>query len=194
MDAAHELIWNYSYGAVTIDAICERAKVKKGSFYYFFESKSDLAAAAISAWWDERKELVRIVFAPEVPPLERLERYLDFAAQRQLSIYDESGQVLGCPIFTLGSEICNQDERLRGLIHEILTTGAQKFEEALRDAQAAGDIPPHGDVSVKARQLWAFYEGTLTRARIENNPDLLRHLWVDAQELIGAKPAALAAA
>ncbi len=52
MDAAHELIWNYSYGAVTIDAICERAKVKKGSFYYFFESKSVLAVAAISAWWE----------------------------------------------------------------------------------------------------------------------------------------------
>src|SRR5882762_4436048 len=141
MDAAHELIWNYSYGAVTIDAICERAKVKKGSFYYFFDSKSDLAAAAITAWWEERKVLVGEVFSPTVPPLERLERYLDFAVQCQLSVYDENGQVLGCPIFTLGSEICNQDERLRGLIHEILATGAQKFEEAIRDAQLAGDIP-----------------------------------------------------
>ena len=36
--------------------------------------------------------------------------------------------------------------------------------------------------------LWAFYAGTLTRARIENNPDLLRTLAADALELIGAHP------
>src|ERR1700685_208579 len=58
MDAAHELIWGYSYGAVTIEAICERARVKKGSFYYFFDSKSDLAMSAIIAWWDKRRILV----------------------------------------------------------------------------------------------------------------------------------------
>ncbi|MEJ0000093.1 MAG: TetR/AcrR family transcriptional regulator [Verrucomicrobiota bacterium] len=39
MDAAHGLIWSYSSGAVTIEAICDRARVKKGSFYYFFDSK-----------------------------------------------------------------------------------------------------------------------------------------------------------
>src|ERR1700744_5234043 len=87
MDAAHELIWNYSYGAVTIDAICERAGVKKGSFYYFFDSKSDLAIAAIEAWWDIRHALIRELFRAEVPPLERIRRYLDFVAQRQLSSF-----------------------------------------------------------------------------------------------------------
>ena len=112
MDAAHELIWGYSYGAVTIEAICERAGVKKGSFYYFFNSKSDLAVAAINAWWDERRALVQEMFRPEVPPLERIGKYLDFVIQRQIEAYEESGQVLGCPLFTLGSEISTQDERI----------------------------------------------------------------------------------
>lgn len=31
--AALDLIWERSYGSVTIDAICEKAGVKKGSFY-----------------------------------------------------------------------------------------------------------------------------------------------------------------
>ena len=43
---AFDLIWEQSYGAVSVDDICERANVKKGSFYYFFPSKSDLAVAA----------------------------------------------------------------------------------------------------------------------------------------------------
>src|SRR5271156_1368299 len=101
IDAAHELIWEYSYGAVTIDAICERAAVKKGSFYYFFESKSELAVAAIDAWWVERRLAMEKMFRPETPPLERIREYLDFIAQRQLASYAQTGQVLGCPIYGL---------------------------------------------------------------------------------------------
>src|SRR5277367_4885387 len=97
MDAAHELIWGYSYGAVTIEAICERAGVKKGSFYYFFASKSDLAVAAINAWWDERRALVQEWFRPEIPGLERLRKYIDFVVAGQLEEYAQGGQMLGCP-------------------------------------------------------------------------------------------------
>ena len=35
MEAVGELIWTGSYGSTTIDQICEKAGVKKGSFYYF---------------------------------------------------------------------------------------------------------------------------------------------------------------
>src|SRR5277367_2664606 len=104
MDAAHELIWGYSYGAVTIEAICERAGVKKGSFYYFFDSKSDLAITAIEDWGVERKALIEEMFHPDVPPLDRIRKYIEFVVQRQLAEYEASGQVLGCPIFVLGSE------------------------------------------------------------------------------------------
>ena len=186
MDAAHELIWGYSYGAVTIEAICDRAKVKKGSFYYFFDSKSELALAAINAWWAERRALVEEWFRPEVPPLDRLSKYLDFVAQRQMETYEESGQLLGCPLFTLGSEICNQDERILSLVQEIMATGVHLFEQAVRDALARGEID-QCDPVVRARLLWAFYEGTLTRARIENNPELIRNMCTDALELIGAR-------
>jgi TetR/AcrR family transcriptional repressor of nem operon len=187
MAAAHELIWGYSYGAVTIEAICERARVKKGSFYYFFDSKSDLAVSAITAWWDERRPLIEELFRPEVPPLERIWKYLDFVTQRQIQAYEESGQVLGCPLFTLGSEICTQDERIRSLVQEILSNVARYFEDAIRDAQASGEVGGR-NAALKARLLWGFYEGTLTRARIENNPELIRNLGADALELIGARP------
>jgi TetR/AcrR family transcriptional regulator, transcriptional repressor for nem operon len=186
MGAAHDLIWNYSYGAVTIDAICERAAVKKGSFYYFFDSKSDLALAAINEWWEERKALVDTIFTPAVPPLDRIRRYIDFAAKRQLDVYAETGRILGCPIFTLGSEICKQNEPLRELIDSILTTGINCFQQAVHDANEAGDIQCR-NVPLKAKQLWSFYEGTLSRARIENNPELIANLSADALELIGAR-------
>src|SRR6266700_1154016 len=48
-DAALELMWENSYGTTSVDAICDRAGAKKGSFYYFFKSKSELTAAALEA-------------------------------------------------------------------------------------------------------------------------------------------------
>ena len=57
-DAAMDLIWENSYGATSVDAICERAGAKKGSFYYFFKSKSELAAAALEADRKKRRKSV----------------------------------------------------------------------------------------------------------------------------------------
>ena len=48
LEAAKGLIWEQSYGAVTVDAICRRAKVQKGSFYHFFDDKSELAVASLA--------------------------------------------------------------------------------------------------------------------------------------------------
>src|SRR5919198_4114152 len=82
MDAAMDLLWQNSYGATSVDAICERAGAKKGSFYYFFKSKSELAAAALEADWNKKKAQMDSIFSPTIPPLERLERHFDFVYGR----------------------------------------------------------------------------------------------------------------
>jgi TetR/AcrR family transcriptional repressor of nem operon len=192
MDAAYNLICEYSYGAVTIEAICERALVKKGSFYYFFESKSDLAVATINAWWSEREKVIDRLFQEEIPPLERLRSYLDFITQLQLKTYNLNGQVLGCPLFTLGAEICTQDKRLRARILEFLNSVLAAFTRAIADAQALGEIAGNHP-EAKARVLFSTYEGILNLARIENNPELVRRLTDDALEAIGVSESAGAA-
>jgi TetR/AcrR family transcriptional repressor of nem operon len=193
MDAAYELIWEYSYSAVTIDAICERAAVKKGSFYYFFDSKSDLALTAIEAWWVERQLVMEKIFHPTVAPLERIRGYLDYVGERQLASYAKSGQILGCPIYGLGAEICTQDKLILARIRTIIDHLALAFEESIAQAQARGQI--EGDSPApKARLLLGYYAGILFQARIQNNPDILRRLGSDALELIGARPSQAAPA
>src|SRR5260370_18181133 len=112
-DAAMDLIGENSYGATSVDAICERADVRKGSFYYFFKSKSELAAAALEADWKKRKVDMDSIFSPTVPPLERLERYFDFVYDRLAKLQKKCGAVLGCPLFTGGSEVSTQAKPLR---------------------------------------------------------------------------------
>src|ERR1051325_8910122 len=105
MEAVGELIWKGSYGSTTIDQICETAGVKKGSFYYFFDSKADLAAAALKEEWEHRRPELDSLFSPTIPPLERLRRYCEFSYRFQEQIQKKCGCVLGCPLFSLGSEV-----------------------------------------------------------------------------------------
>ena len=86
MEAIRELIRAGSYGSTTIDGICEKAGVKKGSFYYFFESKADLAMAAIECDWQERKKEFDAIFSPVVPPLERFERVAEYMYRSQKQV------------------------------------------------------------------------------------------------------------
>ena len=183
--AALRMIWGNSYGATSVDSICEQAGVKKGSFYYFFQSKSDLAAAALDADWKRHQVQLDGMFSPTVPPLERLERYFEFNYERLVAIKEECGAVLGCPLYALGSEVCTQDTMLRGKIQEILDRKMSYFESAIRDAHAQGLIVAP-DAKAKARTLFMFIQGALTQARIQNDADVLRDIYPDALDLLGA--------
>ena len=184
-EAALRMIWGQSYGSTSVDAICEQAKVKKGSFYYFFKSKSDLAVAALDADWRRHRAQLDGIFSPTVPPLERLERYFDFNYDRLVEIKNQCGAVLGCPLYALGSEICTQDTVLRSKIQEILDKKVTYLESAIRDAHAEGLIVAPNE-KAKARTLFMFIQGALTQARIQNNVEILRDIYPDALDLLGA--------
>lgn len=175
MTAALNLMWEESYGSVSIDDICQRADVRKGSFYYYFQSKSDLAVAALGRNAGEQKALWDEQFSPTRPPLERIRARCRHTYRKQADIKARTGKVLGCPLCSVGSEICNQDEKIRAKIEEILATTTKYWESAIRDAQTEGLIEP-GDPARKARCVLAYCEGLVTQARIHNDAEMLAHL------------------
>lgn len=187
MTAALDLMWEESYGAITIDDICHRAAVKKGSFYYFFVSKSELVIAALERLWLEAwKPALDAQFSPSVEPLKRIVNYLDSIYLKQVKAKSESGKVLGCPVCSVGSEISTQDEKLGAKIRELCAHKRRYFESAIRDAMAEGAIAP-GDPTEKATALIGLMEGILTQARIMNDPELVRRLPGMAMDLLRAK-------
>src|SRR5580692_6682576 len=186
MDAVLDLIWSGSYGSTTIDDICERAGVKKGSFYYFFDSKAELAAEAVEANWQDRRTELNGIFSATVPPLERLEKYCDFTYKIQGEIKAKYGRVLGCPQASLGSEICTQEDALQKKIQEIMDHKRKYIESAIRDAHAAGLIHAP-DPAAKARMIFAYYEGLLAQARIQNDVEVLREIASGMFAMLGLK-------
>jgi TetR/AcrR family transcriptional regulator, transcriptional repressor for nem operon len=186
MNAAMDLIWENSYGATSVDAICEKAGAKKGSFYHFFESKSELAVVALEADWQRKKARMDEIFSAAVPPLERLSAYFKHVYEGQAKRHGECGSVLGCPYCTLGAEIGTQDRAIGRQIRKILDWNTRYFESAIRDAHADGVIfAPNA--KAKAQMLVAFFQGSLAQARIENDVRRLRGLAGGALELLGAK-------
>jgi len=186
MEAVTELIWTGSYDGTTIDQICERAGVKKGSFYYFFDGKSKLAEEALDREWENYWPELDSLFSASVDPLQRLQNFCDYCYRDQVELKAKHGVVLGCPLCTLGSEVSTQEQGLRKKVQEIMGQHIKYIETAIRDAHAAGLIHAP-DSKAKARMLHAYYLGLLTEARITNSVEALRDGMRCTRELLGVK-------
>lgn len=190
MAAALDLTWEESYGAITIDDICQRAGVKKGSFYYFFDSKSDLAVAALERLWVEQwKPALDAQFSSSVAPLKRITDFLEAIYTRQAEAKHKSGKVLGCPVCCLGSEVTTQDEKLGAKVRELFDRKRRYFESAIRDAVADGAIEPCSPAE-KVASLAGLIEGVVLQSRIMNDPELVRRLPAMILDLLRPKAVA----
>lgn len=193
-DAALDLIWEESYGAVTIDDICKRADVKKGSFYYFFDSKATLAAAALERMWSEQwKPNLDAKFSSSLSPLTRLTTYLEAIYPMQVERKAKYGKVLGCPVCSVGSEVSTCEVDLSAKIREIMGRKRRYYESSIRDAVAEGAIEPC-DPAQKALALAGLIEGLVSQSRIMNDPEVLRELPAMALGLLRVKTPAPAVA
>lgn len=186
MEAVLELIWESSYGATSVDDICEKAGVKKGSFYHFFKSKADLEVAALESDWQQMKAGLDVMFSPTIPPLERIANFLDMAVAKQTEMKGECGCVLGCPLFTIGSEICTQESEIRSKVQAIMDRKVDYLESTIRDAHSKGLIRAP-DARAKAKVLYAYFQGVMTQARIHNSLEGLNELKAGAFDILGAK-------
>src|SRR5579864_9553701 len=67
LQVGFDLIWDSSYGSVSVDDICKRAGINKGSFYHFFPSKADLVVEAYEEEWKLKRPAMDRIFSPKVP-------------------------------------------------------------------------------------------------------------------------------
>lgn len=184
IDSAIELIWQDSLGSVAVDAICEHAGVKKGSFYHFFVSKDALVVAALDAHWESRRPILDKIFSPQVPPLDRLRKYFHYVFTRQTELKQRFGRFVGCFYTSVGMGAAKQNPLIAEKVQEILANYTRYYESALREAAAEGLIPTR-DVRARANSLFAYMEGVLAQARIRDDPAMIRTLGSSAFAFLG---------
>jgi TetR/AcrR family transcriptional repressor of nem operon len=187
MDAALELVWTQSYGVVTIDDICKKAGVKKGSFYYFFDSKEQLAVSALDRLWDEDwKPKMDEVFSASVEPLDRLKNYLSGIYRRSAENKARFGRMIGCPVASVGSEVGTQECNICSKTREILKRKHRYVEATIKEAMANGSIET-GDPIKRTVVLISFIEGMMLQARTMNDPEILKDLHEMGLEILRVK-------
>jgi TetR/AcrR family transcriptional repressor of nem operon len=191
LQTAHQLIGRQSYGSVGVDQICEQSGVKKGSFYHFFRSKSELTVAAYEFHWEQVRVVLDRIFSTQIPPMERLEAYFAHIRRNQTEHLEKNGCVLGCPFASLGSELSTQDEAIRLMAQQISARKRAYLESTLNDAMEAGDLPVQ-DPKLMAQELHFFIVGLIQEAKISNDLVVLDRMESGAYRIIGATRAVAA--
>jgi TetR/AcrR family transcriptional regulator, transcriptional repressor for nem operon len=181
---AHELIWYQSYGSVGVDQICEQSGVKKGSFYHFFKSKSELTVAAYEYHWEQLRASLDRVFSVQKTPLERLDAYFSHVYQNQKERFERVGRLLGCPFVSIGCELSTQDETIRKMAQQISERKCRYLEATLRDGINRGEIPVT-DPQLLARELHSYIVGLVQEAKIANDLQVLDRMRPGAYRLLG---------
>ncbi len=175
LETAMDLIWQSSYGAVSVDEICHVSGVKKGSFYYYFPSKIDLAIAAMEASYQRYQPEMMDVFALKFSAIERFERLAIFIYQKQKKSYEQYGHVCGCPFASLGSEMAGNEEAIRQKADEIFRRQEHYYIKTLQEMVDAGQLHKDTNLTAKAFEIHTFIVGQVMMARIQNDLVALKH-------------------
>lgn len=108
LDAAQELMLAKGFVATTVDEICERAGLTKGSFFHYFETKDDLGKAALERFSFGFGSAMGAACSGIEDPLDRVLASIDFAIEKSR---DPKHQ--GCLVGTFAQEISTTHPELR---------------------------------------------------------------------------------
>jgi TetR/AcrR family transcriptional regulator, transcriptional repressor for nem operon len=186
LQVGFDLIWDSSYGSVSVDDICTRAGINKGSFYYFFPSKADLAVEAYEEHWKEMRPAMNRIFSSHVPPLERIHQWCQFIYEVQKEKAGQYGHVCGCPFASVGSEIATLDEKIRSKSEYLMNASRKYVESAIADAIREGSVTVKDPVATSLT-LQSLLLGMLLEARVQNDLKVLDNMESTILDFIGAK-------
>ena len=171
LDAALDVIRARGYAATTIDDICHKAGVTKGSFFHHFKSKDELALAAVSHW----RTMTDGFFAGAPyrklqDPLQRLFGYVDFRGEiLQGDLPDYT-----CLLGTLVQETDATHPDIRAACDKGMSS---HIAELTRDVDAARKLyAPKAQWSAESVGCFiqAVLQGGFILAKARQNPNVVR--------------------
>lgn len=177
IDSAVQLISNRSYSSVGVQDLCNHAGVKKGSFYYFFDSKKQLTLNSLDAIWDfYRENILNPIFNSDRTFHEKLQLLMEKSYAEHVKCKDSEGSISGCPFGNLALEMSTQDEEIRAKIQEIFREWAAMLEMSVQKAVENGELPPDTDTSATSKGIITYIEGLSLMSKTFNNPEIIKKL------------------
>jgi len=167
LDAALSLIREQGYSATTIDALCARAGVAKGSFFHHFPDKPALAVAAAEHWSKITGEL--FACAPYHAAADPLDRLLGYIAFRRALIADEIA-VFTCLVGTLAQEIYQTHPAIRDACQASIVGHAATLEADIAATMQLYVVSPDFTPRGLALHTQAVLQGAFILAKAAGEP------------------------
>ncbi|MEU7076118.1 TetR/AcrR family transcriptional regulator [Streptomyces narbonensis] len=203
LTAAKTLLLSRGYSALGVAEICKAAGVPKGSFYYFFASKEELALAVIDEHWTEQRAAWTRALAGAggadeggvmdgdggVRPLRGLRRLYESTAAELREGQRNCGTVTGCLLGNLALEMSTGTAAVRERLREIFDEQVVLVEETVAEARGRGEVTV-ADAHEAARALVAQLEGQVLFAKLYDDVGRLDVLWPNSLALLGTRTSA----
>jgi TetR/AcrR family transcriptional regulator, transcriptional repressor for nem operon len=172
--AARELFLLQGYAATTIDEICQRAGVTKGTVFYHFESKEVLALQLLERFIEEIIAPMAFARDPKASsdPLRRIELMLESFVRSY-----SSREPAGCLIGVFVSELAPVNEGFCRLCARAYGKMELAFHRELLAASFFhGSANPELDATEQAETLLSALQGALVLARAKGDSSVIERV------------------
>jgi len=169
LDAALAVIREKGYVATTVDELCERAGVAKGSFFHHFAGKEALAVAAANYWSETTGALFASArYHTHKDPLDRVLGYIDF--RRGLLKGDVPD--FTCLVGTMVQETYDTHPAIRDACDASISGHAAKLEADIAAAMTLYGVKDVFTPQSLALHTQAVLQGAFILAKAKGGADI----------------------
>ncbi len=171
LDAASQLISVKGYHCTSLDDVLRDSRVGKGNFYHYFKSKEELGYAILKRIVQGFVEQVlEPSFGdPQLSPLEQINGFFD----RILESQRERHCLGGCPMGNLASELSDIHEGFRQRLALVFVLWRERLSDALKRAQAEGELSTRVEPGSVAQFIVAALEGAILMSKVTKQIEVM---------------------
>lgn len=165
IDCAAKLFWENGYRATGINDILTAAQLPKGSLYFYFNSKKELAIE-VAAYFADMIHQWMIKTAQG-------KKWEDFVADLVGEMLEsaKNNRHFGCPFAVMGLDIAFSEPDIAKQCAESMEKSQNIFESVFLFSGI-----PEAQAAVLADRAFAMYEGSLLQFRVSKNIEKLNRM------------------
>lgn len=161
--SATRLIHRNGYKNTSVDDILKDCDVTKGSFYFHFRNKDEVAKAAAKLFYSHvEKNLLVMSEGDESGSLDRISSILDLMTEGM----EKSGCTGGCLLGNMALELSDSNEEVRGELADIFHDFRERLKVLIDRGQKEGVIRIDRGPEELANFVLAVIEGGLLLSKV----------------------------
>lgn len=162
LEAATELIRAKGFTSTTVDDLCAKAGVSKGTFFHNFSSKEELGIAAANRWSEITSEF--FLSAPYHQKKDPLERVIGYVQFRKEILRGELAEFT-CLVGTMVQEVYSSHPEIKEACFDSIFRHAENLESDINEAKKMYAPKAHWTPKSLALHTQAVLQGAFILAK-----------------------------